>query len=184
MTNRFHTFSVALCSLLLVGYAVSQSRSMGLSAAFIPAALDAARTVDSDESIAPASTAEASAAVEAAGAQSHTQGDLQALKLLRNFLDDKLENNTLRAQAVAKAVNAWRNAHLELASTAAAEQELALIRQQALDSPGVREMTRREDDCTSDLGRMLRSASFRVPQLCANVRLSRDPHAMQQYFPN
>ena len=183
MRNRVRTFSAALALLPSVVNAVPQSKSMGLSAEFSTAALDAARVVDSDEGMSKAAAGEADAAVETAGAAAHTQGDSDALKALRAFLDDKLDNNVLRAQVVAKAVDAWKNAHPQMVSTAAAAEELAGVRMQALDHPGVREMTRREDDCASDLGRMLRSGSFRTTERCAAVRMSRDEHAMAQFFP-
>jgi hypothetical protein len=167
---------ISLMLLVPVGLAAA-SQSKTLSANFCSVALQAVRVIDSYTGT--GSGGDAGDAVNAAQAAVHTQAEQNAMKALHAFLDDKLDNNVLRAQVMAKAVDTWKNSHAN-----GPDSELDEVRTQALDHPGIREMTRREDDCAASMSRMLRGGVYREPERCDGVRLSRDAHAMQQYFPS
>ena len=187
MTTRYFSFFVAV-ALLWAGNGVPQASSrmaaktLVLSAAFSSAAMDLARSVDSYTGVTDVGIPEISDALAAASVQAHSQGELQSMKVLRTFFQDKLDNNTLRAQAIAKAIEAWKMKHPE-ASQTAQDEEIQTVRVEALDLPGMREMTRREDDCEAEMYRIFKSGTYRDPPHCADVRLRHDEHAMLQFFP-
>jgi hypothetical protein len=147
------------------------SKSLGLSGGFSAAATELTRMVDSYTGVTDSGVPEISDALSAASAQSRSQGEQQAMKALRTFLEDKMDNNGLRE----KAVDAWKSKH------AGVDREAA--RMDALEQPGVREMTHREDDCAAEIEMILRSGRFHEAQRCGSVRLSGDAHAMAQFFP-
>jgi hypothetical protein len=186
MTTRYFSFSVAL-ALLWVGNGVPQASSkmsgkgLGLSAAFSAAAVELARSVDSYTGVTDMGIPEISDTLAAASVQAHSQGELQSMKVLRTFLEDKMDNNALRARTVAKAIEAWRMKHPG-ASQAVEDEASATLRMDALELPGVREMTRREDDCEAEMYRIFVAGTYRDPQHCGDVRLRNDEHAMLQYF--
>jgi hypothetical protein len=187
MTTRYFSFYVALV-LLSVGDGVPQvssskmpGKTLGLSAAFSSAAMDLARSVDSYAGVTDVGIPEISDALAAASVQAHSQGELQSMKVLRTFLEDKMDNNTLRAQTVAKSIEAWKTKHPGV-SQAAEDEAIATVRMDVQNLPGVREMTRREDECEAEMDRIFRSGTFHDPQHCADVRLRNDEHAMLQYF--
>jgi hypothetical protein len=188
MTTRYFSFSVAL-ALLWAGNGIPQvsssktsGKTLGLSATFSAAAMELARSVDSYTGVTEVGIPEISDALASASQQAHSPGELQSMKVLRTFLEDKLDNNTLRAQTVAKTIYAWKMKHSG-ASQAATDEAIATLRMETLDLPGMREMTRREDDCAAEMSRIFAAGTFHDPQHCSDVRLRTDEHAMMQFFP-
>jgi hypothetical protein len=172
-------FSVLLVT-LWAGKGVPQAKGLVLSADFSSAATELVRTVDAYQGVTEVGIPEISDALSATSKQAHSQGEEQAMRALRIFLEDKLDNNALRAETIAKAENAWKLKH---GGMAPGTDEDAILRQNALELPGVREMTHREDDCAAQLRQIFSSQSYRAPTRCSNVRLRVDAHAMQQFFP-
>jgi len=151
---------------------------MGLSGGFSAAATELTRTVDSYSGVTDVGIPEISDALAVASKQAHSAGELQSMKVLRTFLEDKMDNNQLRESAVAKAVEAWKSKH-----PTGDAGEVETVRADARELPGMREMTHREDDCAAEMMMIFRSGTFHEPQRCGGVRLSKDAHAMAQYFP-
>jgi hypothetical protein len=172
-------FSVLL-STLWAGNGVPQSKGLVLSADFSSAATELVRAVDAYEGVTEVGISEISDTLSATSKQAHSPGEEQAMRALRTFLEDKLDNNSLRAETIAKAEKAWKLKHGGMAPGA---DDAAILRQNALELPGVREMTHREDDCAAQLRQIFSSQSYRTPTRCSDVRLRRDEHAMRQFFP-
>jgi hypothetical protein len=151
---------------------------MGLSGGFSAAATNLTRTVDSYSGVTDVGIPEISDSLAVASQQAHSAGEQQAMKVLRTFLEDKMDNNALRESAIAKAVEAWKSKH-----PSGDAEDVENVRADARDQPGMREMTHREDNCAAEMMMIFRSGTFHEPQRCGDVRLSKDGHAMAQYFP-
>ncbi len=179
MNRRQFAFSVLLAT-LLTGQGVPQTKGLLLSSEFSSAATELVRSVDAYEGVTEVGIPEISDALAAASTRAHTQGEEQAMRALRTFLEDKMDNNALRAETIAKAENAWKLKH---GGARPGAEDAAMLRQNALELPGVREMTHREDDCAAELRLIFSMKSYRAPGRCADVRLRKDEHAMRQFFP-
>ena len=179
MKKNIFTASLALSLTFCLCPAYPQStKGHSLSAEFVAAAVNATRAVDA-YSGSNDSESNREVEVELATAQSlaRTAGEREAMRTLTTFFEDKIANNAMRGDVISKAINATKNKNAGLN-----EQSLDLVRADALNQGGVREMTRREDDCAFQLSNVLRSGVFTTPNKCAVVCISRDDHAMAQFF--
>jgi hypothetical protein len=110
-------------------------------------------------------------ALQAAGDAARTSQELAAKEAVRKFLAAKVHNNDGRELEVARAWEAWQDAHPD-ANDHFIEQARPASRQLVLERPIFQKMVDAEEACRRPLDQMLRSGRYRKIAACDDVEVS------------